>query len=397
MVIGGINHHWNFLNGQNNMTENRWDSYVLISNNEIDNFWQEHFNNTSVCRTVLFIIGKGFDIRMNNVFKTLLSSTGNVEVQCLLIEYNEGANSPSHKYQNLINENTIELQELISQRENLKLESLFIDIWKDEGRDKRRIGDRDISQKIYGYDISTYTDIIVDISSLPRGIYFSLIGTILKNIDLHDEFKLKNLFVTVAENFEIDKRINEEGIDEKIKCIHGFGGGIEKESNKKPIIFLPVLGEKKTNDLNRLYTHIIPEEICPILPFPSKNPRRSDSLIIDYHKILFDELRVESQNIMYVPEQNPFEMYRILVSTIRNYNKSLGVLNGCNSAVTVFSSKLLTIGVLLAAYEVGDGLGVYNLDAQGYSIENDDIEKLRELNKNSQVFLMWLNGEAYEQ
>lgn len=395
MAIGDTNRHRNFLNGQSNMSKNRWDSYVLISNNEINNFWQEHFNNTAN-RSVLFIIGKGFDIRMNNVFKTLLGSTKDVIIQCLLIEYNEGQTSPSNKYQDLIKQNTLELEGLILTKDNIKLNSLFIDIWKNEGRDKRKIGDREISKHIYNYDISTYTDIIVDISSLPRGIYFSLIGTILKKIDSLEEYKSKNLFVTVAENFEIDKRINEDGIDEKIKCIHGFGGNIEKESNKKPIIFFPVLGEKKTNDLNRLYTHIIPEEICPILPFPSKNPRRSDSLIIEYHKILFDELRVESQNIMYVPEQNPFEMYRILLSTIKNYNKSLNVLNGCNSAVSVFSSKLLTIGVLLAAYEVGDGLGVYNLDAQGYSIENDDIEKLRELNKDSQIFLMWLNGEAYE-
>lgn len=383
------------------MSKNRWDSYVLISNKEINNFWKEHFGIDQLQRSVLFILGKGFDIRMNNVFKTLLSST-NIQIRCLLIEYNEGTNSPSHKYQNVIDKNLEELEGLISNNSNVQFEELLINIWKNEGRDKRRIGDRDISDKIYNYNINDFTDIIVDISSLPRGIYFSMIGTLLTKLDTDIKYKSINLFVAVAENFNIDKRIHGEGIDEKIKCIHGFGGGIEKQSNQKPIVFFPVLGEKKVNDLYMLYTHINPEEICPILPFPSKNPRRSDSLIIDYHKILFDELRIESQNIMYVPEQNPFEMYRILLSTISNYNKSLDVLNGCRSAVTVLSSKLLTIGVLLAAYEINSNhklnydVGVYNLDSQGYTIENDDIEELKKLNNDSEIFLMWLNGEAYE-
>ena len=383
------------------MSKNRWDSYVLVSNKEINSFWKEHFCITQLQRSVLFIIGKGFDIRMNNVFKTLLSST-NIQIRCLLIEYNEGLNSPSHKYQSVIDKNINELEDLISLNSNVQYEKLLINIWKTEGRDKRRIGDRDISDKIYNYNINDFTDVIVDISSLPRGIYFSMIGTLLTKFDKDIKYKSINLFVAVAENFNIDKRINGEGIDEKIKCIHGFGGGIEKQSNQKPIVFLPVLGEKKVNDLYRLYTHINPEEICPILPFPSKNPRRSDSLIIDYHKILFDELRIESQNIMYVPEQNPFEMYRILLSTISNYNKSLDVLNGCRSAVTVLSSKLLTVGVLLAAYEINNNhnlnydVGVYNLDAQGYTIEDENIEVLKTLNDDSEIFLMWLNGEAYE-
>ena len=377
------------------MNDLRWDSYVLISNKDINSFWSNHFNENDK-RSVLFILGKGFDIRMNLVLKSFLEQSKFLDINCLLVEYNEGAESPSHKYKDLIYANITELNNILFSNNRTRYESLFIDIWKTEGREKRRIGDRDISEKIFNYDITNYSDIIVDVSSLPRGIYFALIGTLLKKIDSDEKLKRKNLFVTVAENIEIDKRIDEEGIDERIKCIHGFGGGIEKESNKKPLIFLPVLGEKKTNDLNRLNTHLNPQEICPILPFPSKNPRRSDSLLIDYHKILFDELRIESQNIMYVPEQNPFEMYRILSSTINNYNNSLAVLSGCNTAVAVFSSKLLTIGVLLAAYEKEEGLGVYNLEAQGYSIENEDIELLELLNENSEIFLMWLNGEAYE-
>jgi hypothetical protein len=229
---------------------------------------------------------------------------------------------------------------------------------------------------------------------MPRSIYFPLIGACLKRIDLEAGLSRKNLFVTVTENADIDKQINERDTDEYIRFIHGYSGGINRMSDEKPIIYFPILGEKKINDLKKLYTQLNPKEVCPVLPFPSKDPRRSDALIMDYHESLFDELQVEPQNIIYVPEQNPFEVYRTLSKAIENYNKSLNVFGGCKVVVTAFSSKLLTLGVLMVAYENEKNVGVANLQARGYEIGN--IDSLEEFNKNSEVFLVWLNGEAYE-
>lgn len=373
----------------------RWDTYVLVDNNKIEGFWKSHFGNKSK-KNVLFITSKGFDVRMNFVINKFLLTYPNIELSTLVIEYHEGVSSTSMKYKKCIDDNVEELKSILSSFTRNEYSSLMVDLWRQEGNDKRRIGDRNISEKIYNYDISKFSDIIIDISSLPRGIYFSLIGTLLKKIDNDEILKKINLFVTVAENAEIDKLICEEGIEDRVKWIHGFGGELESAANQKPLVFFPILGEKKVNELNKIYTYLNPQELCPILPFPSKNSRRSDALIIDYHQVLFDELRVESQNIMYVAEQNPFEVYRTLSNAIDNYNSSLKILGGCNAAITAFSSKLLTIGVLLTAYEKGTGVGVYNLDAQGYVIENDDIEALKQLKAKSEIFLMWLNGEAYE-
>lgn len=373
----------------------RWDHYILFRDNEISNFLDRCFN-TSDSKNILFVMGSGFDVRMNSVLTRLLSSVTNSNIHCLLIEYHEGDETPSEKYRANIDDNRRAYQDLVDTHANCSSESLSINIWKLDKGGKRRIGDRDANSKIYSYNIDQYSDIVVDVSSLPRGIYFPLIGTLLKKMDATPELKSKNLFVAVTENHEIDSRINEEGIEERIRCIHGFGGGIEQEANQRPKVFFPVLGGKKSSELSRIYSHLNPQEICPILPFPSKNLRRSDNLIADYHKFLFEEVLVESHNIMYAPEQNPFEMYRILSQAITNYNESLDALGKCNVAVTAFTSKLLTLGVLLAAYEIGQGVGVYNLEAQGYSIIDDDINKLKELNSNSEIFLMWLNGEAYE-
>jgi hypothetical protein len=375
----------------------RWDSYVLFKNSkEINVFWREHFRKSS--RKTLFILGKGFDIRMNLGIKNLLDNN-QIEVKILLIEFDEGRSSASHDYERYVDENTSELESL----SGINIEKREITLWKGSGRKKRRIGDREAADNIImSYaEINEYSDIILDISALPRGIYFSLIGKILLLIDSHkfNSNELHNFFIVTSENAKIDSMTQEEVLDEDLNYTHGFGGGLELTS-EVPIIWFPILGENKTQQLLNANQKINPREICPLLPFPSKNPRRSDQLIIEYHRLLFDELRIEGQNLMYVPEQNPFEVYRSLCSAIINYNESLIILNGCKAAISTFSSKLLSIGALLAAYELtycneSDriGVGLLNVDSQGYKI--DDEELLTIIKNESELFLTWLTGEPY--
>ena len=375
----------------------RWDSYVLYKNSkEINALWCEHYRDN--IHKTLFILGKGFDIRMNLGIKNLLENN-QIQVKTLLVEFDEGRSSASHDYEKYVEKNTLELESLSS----LNIEKREITLWKGSGRKKRRIGDREAADNIImSYDeINEYSDIILDISALPRGIYFSLIGKILLLIDNHKSNgnELHNFFIVTSENAKIDSMTQEEVLDEDLNYTHGFGGGLDLTS-EVPIIWFPILGENKTAQILNANKKINPREICPLLPFPSKDPRRSDQLIIEYHRLLFDELRIEGQNLMYVPEQNPFEVYRSLCSAIINYNESLKILNGCKAAISTFSSKLLSIGALLAAYELtycneSDkiGVGLLNIDSQGYRI--DDEELLTILKNESELFLTWLTGEPY--
>ncbi|MEO5563052.1 MAG: hypothetical protein ABIR18_06440, partial [Chitinophagaceae bacterium] len=71
-------------------------------------------------------------------------------------------------------------------------------------------------------------------------------------------------------------------------------------------------------------------------------------------------------------------------------------LNGCKAVLSTFSSKLLSIGTLLAAYELKKkdiGVGVLNVDSHGYKIDPDaDLKRLKE---ESKLFVIWLTGEPY--
>lgn len=377
------------------MNHNRWNPYVLMRDQAAIDFFIKHFKQDN--RKLLFILAKGFDVRMNIAISRLIEACPNVNLECLLIEFDEGANSHSHKYKSIVDENIQELANLLIRKSLIKKN---ISLLGGTGRNKKRVGDRNASAIFQDYnDIAQYTDIIVDISALPRGIYFSFIGKILSLIETREN--RINFFVSVAENAAIDSKITEFGANDDLNYLHGFGGGIELSSEiEEPIIWFPILGEGKVEHFRKAYGHIMsqnrPYEICPILPFPAKNPRRADALIVEYHALLFDELQIEPKSIMYVPEQNPFEAYIRLNNAIKNYNVSLKPLNGCKAVTSTFSSKLLSIGALLSAYELREeiGVGVLNVDSEGYSIE--DVEGVKNLKPESELFVSWLTGEPYQ-
>jgi len=373
----------------------RWENYVLIKNEHFDSFWNNHLVST---KKLLFILGKGFDCRMNLAIEKIKAIKTDANIECILIQFDEGKTSSSHKYKEDVDTNVTLLNSL-----GLKIQTRNIDLLEDNGsRKKRRIGSRQAAEQIIkSYDdLSEYTDIVVDISSLPRGIYFSLIAKILYLLDKNDEKKEKNFFVIASENANIDLQIKENGMDEDLDYLHGFGGGLDLDQDS-PIIWLPILGEDKHAHIEKAFTFITPDELCPILPFPAKNPRRGDQMIMEYYKLLFESLSVEPQNIMYVSEQNPFDVYRKLCNTIIHYKKSTEALGNCRAALTTFSSKILSIGVLLAAYDLFHcqndtkkiGVGVVNVDSQGYDIE--DINSFRKMKNESELFVIWLSGEPY--
>ncbi len=46
------------------------------------------------------------------------------------------------------------------------------------------------------------------------------------------------------------------------------------------------------------------DEICPVIPFPSREPRRGDLIVDSYRQILFDDFQVEPLNILHACEFN---------------------------------------------------------------------------------------------
>lgn len=367
----------------------RWRDYFLRDSDRFDEFWKPFLAERN--RNVLFVIGHGFDSRMCDGVERVLSLGGDGARDVALIGFQEGPESASQNYVDQRNANGERLEKLIQGRGQIARRD--IKMFSDDGR---RVGARSIAQEFSSStEFRTYTDVVVDISALPRGLYMPLLAKLLALFDVEPKEE-RNLHVMVSHSPVTDCAIIEEGLDESASYLFGFAAAaLESESTSgQPKIWIPVLGKRQQAQLERIHTLVSPDEICPLLPSPAQDPREGDSIIIEYRDLLFDQLRVEPRNIIYAAESNPFEVYRQLMRSIIHYDRALKPLGGCKVALSAMSSKLSSIGVLLAAYELGRRdpkvtVGVAHVESHGYRVESTSTVP------STTLFTMWLSGECY--
>ncbi len=106
-------------------------------------------------------------------------------------------------------------------------------------------------------------------------------------------------------------------------------------------------------------------------PLAGAEPRRGDDIVVEYQRELFDELRLDPRGFLYASEDNPFEVYRQVRAAILHYNDVFKLLGGCKVALSALSSKLMSLGLLLVAYELkraAYNIGVAHIECQGYSL-----------------------------
>ena len=369
----------------------RWMNYVLHPDEEFLPFWESFLNTKS--RNLLFVLGKGFDPRMCGGVTQLLALGGEGLRHCILVDYDEGDSSASRDHDALMSANQVVLKGLFNEPHTLTTKNMKM--WSEDGH--RRIGSRSAAEVFAdASDFADYSDIVVDISSLPRSLYIPLIAKLLFIIDGAGDAPHLNLHVITNDNPALDHLIVAEGLDDDASYIHGFESGIEQEATADlPKVWMPILGEGKIGHLERIYNLVDPDEIAPIVPFPCRNSRRTDDLILEYSQFLFDQLRVEPSNFIYVPEQNPFGVYREITSAVQHYTDALKTLGGCKIIISAISSKLLSLGALLAAYELkqlGRSVGIAHVHAVGYQI-GGGLPLDSSINN---LFEIWVTGEPYE-
>ena len=260
-------------------------------------------------------------------------------------------------------------------------------------KDGRSIGGIRISEAFR--DPQTYagfSDVVVDITALPAELYFPLIATLL---DIwHSETprpqSLGNLHITVCHNPEVDSMILPEGGD-KADLMYGFPGTLQRASIGNPIgVWAPVLGENQFGRLQKITEFVGPEVVAPVLPFPAKNPRRGDELILEYRSLIFDTWAVDPTDFIYADEHNPFDLYSKLCALSSNYKESLRSIGTAQMVVSSHSSKLHALGVLLASWE--QGFGVSHVQPTGHTVNGSfGLE-----HENGELFEIWLAGDAYD-
>jgi len=364
----------------------RWESYVMYRQNEkLVEFWKEYYQDKPGVK-VLFLLGKGFDPRMNNILKLFIENNPDQQLDCVAFDFPNEKDPDENKKLYAIN---AEQLKALKAQYGFGYEELSIDgalPW-----DKRIA---QMSREVIAKDLSEYHDVIMDVSSLPRAFYFNIANALFRK--LKDD-KTKNLFFAVSENVMIDERIKKTPVIDNIEPLVGFRSMSSREANLDRInILISLMGDQNIDILRSIYNHFQPSDMFPVMPFPSKDPRHSDYLMLKYHEFFTEKQFTEPQNITYADEQNPFELYRIVSNMIQAHQATFEPIshNVC-FGIALLTSKLLSLGALLVGLEYNKCVTIYNVSSANYEI--DDADAFKQINESSEPFLLWITGEAYSE
>lgn len=335
------------------------------------------------------MLGKGFDVRALESARRLSDLGADVDLWLLAFH---NAQEDSTERNARTQENLEGLTKLFPPE---KIREVDIDIG---GPFETPVASRNTYEQLRAAgDPTTYDDVVVDISAMPRMVAMTSVAVLLKWLDDEDaNGSCVNLHVTTAESVSADLAVGHGSLREEVSFVRGFSGELTAQTTKDlPHVWFPVLGENQRDRLDRIHHRLTPDEICPVVPFPSREPRRGDEIIYEHRDLLFDTFQVEPRNILLACEYNPFEAYKQLFEAMDRYRRALNALGGCKAFVSPLSSKLLSIAVLLACYDHRFGqvpgarlkVGIPYVETATYADPNQQPDDPFEL------YSLWLRGD----
>jgi hypothetical protein len=327
-------------------------------------------------RQVLLVGGAGFDPRTTRVFR-LLHPILRHRLKVLL--FREERPRPQ---QALLQR--AERQIAVFRASGVQVDLISVDTYAVDGAP---VGGRAAVRRLAEYEgMEAFTDIVVDFSALSLGVAFPITRYLLPLAERLDT----NLHVTTVESPEIDRRITSVPTD-KATPVHGCQGewGLDGSSDATKL-WLPLLVEGGRAVLERIYRTINPDDTCPILPFPSRDPRRGDRLLAEYWDEIERSWQIGSQNMIYASESDPADLYR---SILRVDDVRSGVFQDLGGSLTILSplgTKVMAIGAFMASAE--RHFPVFHVEAHEYSIDPDVPESVDD---DVDIVHVWLAGEPY--
>lgn len=380
-----------------------WERYVFRRGPGAEELWDSLFRKRST--RLLYITGKGFDVRMRMALGDFVSNLRSAGAQIdsaelLLVGF------PYELAPELVvltDANAAAAREIFgSVGQTTEVEFGRSAAGEDDlsATNALRIATEGILRRI-----PDRTDIVLDVSSLPRILALALTTSLLQALvpqrgqpDLLGANGV-NLQVIVAEDASLDAHIH--GVDpaNDLVLIPGFSSALRAESMRDwPLAWFPILGEHRESQLEKVMTEIPGEaEIYPVLPHPSADARRADRLLVEYRAPLFDVKKTPISNILLVDERNPFEAYRRLLRAMQRYRESMHILGGCRLVVTPLGSKLVTIGAGLACFEMRptNGKMDYGVAIPYATPTRYEAEGARLTTSEPEIACLLLTGEAY--
>ena len=211
------------------------------------------------------------------------------------------------------------------------------------------------------------TDVILDLSALSTGIGFPAARLLLEDC----EATINRAFhVMIVSNPEIDDRISSVP-SSRAGSVKGFSPPVEDEGQGLAQVWIPQLARGRALALTQIGAAIQRRyKICPLLPFPARNPRRADDLLAEFRTELVDEWEVDPRDVVYASERNPLDCYRTLSTLKTRFDRTMKGTYALRMVLSPVGSKVLAAGALMAAIE--HDMAVQYLETESYLFDNPE-------------------------
>lgn len=362
------------------MSAEHWSDGISHLGREVEPFLKSLL--TTGQRSVLYIAGAGFDPRTMHLAR-IISETGvkrfgvfiREERPDALEELRERGQQGEDRLCAAFPENIVLRINIFADNNNAVVGGL------DTLKELR-------SRGIVPGKLESTTDVIVDLSALSIGISFPIAGMLHELIT--KDCPGVNLHVLAATGGpRIEGAIVEE-YAEGYQNPHGLKGKATGGDPPK-ILWIPQLSLANRLAYRQLFYDISPEETCPVLPFPSRNPRGVEEMLDHFTREIVGEWRVEPHQMLYAAEDDPLDLYRS-ISRIHRARKDIYDDAGLK-AETVLSpigSKAMAIGALLAAIQ--HSLPVAYVEARRY---RPPASGWTDVADSAGFVHVWMLGEVY--
>jgi hypothetical protein len=353
----------------------RWDPCITNRDAEFGAFVGDVF---TANRKLLYVGGAGFDPR-SAVVLNVIRDAAKASIHALLIV--ETRQPASAHLTERAAKNLGLLQGLATSSARVT-----IDIF---AHDLAPIGGQQVVRQLRDVDLSQFTDVIVDLSALSVGVSFPAVKYFLEVCQTRDP--AVNLHLVVTDSPAIDLQIRGIASD-RATAIHGFKGGFGLEENRRAVrLWMPQLTPHKASIFRQIASLVNPDDVVPIIPFPSRQPRVGDQLIDEYHSSFESEWNVDVRNVLYAQERNPLDLYRSILRITDTREIVFRDIGGSMTVLSPTGTKILAVGSLLAALE--REFPVIYVEASGYETSFGDVDFDT---GDAEIFHLWLSGDAYE-
>lgn len=354
----------------------RWSDSPQHRGDQVKEFLSERFSDES--RRVLLIAGAGFDPRAQ-LIPVLLHDVLGERLRTLLLK--EERPSASTDLIARAEANQQALTDVLQDYEVAAIDVLSEDL--------SVVGGRKATRRVAQEFSDGFTDIVIDMSALSLGVGFPVVRCVLERADTPGENS--DVHVVLAGHSTVDHIVHAIPLEQS-KEVFGFKGnyGIESTSNAAKL-WLPQLAYDQRAALGRIYDSLRPHDVCPILPFPSIDPRSGDCLLDHYSAEILDTWDVAPKNVIYAAEGNPLDLYRTILRIDDERAAVFEEVGGSQLLLTPTGSKALALGALMAAVE--RDLPVHYVESMGYTVDWEKVDRAPENGVN--LLHLWLAGEPY--